>query len=480
MKSDEGQSRGGAARALAWTGALSAAVYLATFLFYVRGFKGYTRTAREVFIWLAVLPLLYLFWRGYRVVRDGGGELKTSQVVWFAALFCVTCAAVYPFHSTDVFGYITRGWQQVHYQMNPYVYTVAEVPGWRDDPMIWEHWIYNPNPYGFLFTLLARVLTTLGRGNWAVTLGLFKAVNAAAYAFTGWLVWSGARHLGHERPVLALYSFLWNPLVLLHHLANGHNDILIGCALALAAYFVVTERDVWVLPALAAAVMLKYAPVLLVPAALAYVFRKRGWKTAGLGCLLALLVAAAAAAPFLVDWRQFRLEDIRDNATLIDNSFHSFLIHIYTNLARLVSPLMQFKEAVNSGIKNVLRVGFAIFLVVIHLRFLKRSSAGRLLELWSLVMLVLMCVVSSKFNAWYMGMLLPPALFLPERHWLRRLTLLITTAQTLSLTFFKQAYILNYFAMILLPAVIVFRQARREGSPGKKELTTETQRHGLK
>ncbi len=50
-------------------------------------------------------------------------------------------------------------------------------------------------------------------------------------------------------------------------------------------------------------------------------------------------------------------------------------------------------------------------------------------------------------------MLLPPALFLPERHWLRRLTLLVTTAQTLSLTFFKQAYILNYFAMILVPAI---------------------------
>jgi hypothetical protein len=441
---------------------LTAAVYLATFLFYVRGFRGYTRTAREVFIWLAVLPLLYLFRRGYRVVRDAEGGLKTSQVVWFAALFCVACAAVYPFHSTDVFGYINRGWQQAHYQMNPYVHTVAEVPGWRDDPMFWDHWIYNPTPYGFLFTLLARGLTTLGGGNWALTLGLFKAANAVAYAFTGWLVWSGAKHLGHERPLLALYSFLWNPLVLLHHVANAHNDILIGCALALAAYLVVTGRDVWVLPALAAAVMLKYGPVLLAPAALVYVFRKRGWKTAALGCLLAALVVVLAAAPFVADWRQFRLEDIRDNATLIDNSLHSFLIHIYTNLARLFAPLMQFKEAVNAGIKTVLRVGFALFLVVVHLRFLRRSSAGRLVELWALVMLVLMCVVSSKFNAWYMGMLLPPALFLPERHWLRRLTLLITTAQTLSLTFFKQAYILNYFAMILAPAVVVFRQARRE------------------
>jgi hypothetical protein len=458
---------GGASRALAWTGAATAAVYVATLLFYVRGFRGYTRTAREVFIWLAVLSLLYLFRRGYRIVRDSAAELKTSQVVWFAALFCVICAAVYPFHSTDVFGYINRGWQQVHYQLNPYVYTVAEVPGWRTDPMLWEHWIYNPTPYGFLFMLLARGLTLLGGGNWALTLALFKATNAVAYALTGWLVWSGARHLGHERPTLALYSFLWNPLVLLHHLANGHNDVLIGSVLALAAYCVVTGRDRWVLPAVAAATMLKYAPALLVPAVLVYVFKRRGWKTTVLGCLLAALVVAAAAAPFLADWRQLRLEDIRDNATLIDNSLHSFLIHLYTNAARLFTPLMQFKETVNVGIKTALRVGCVIFLVVVYVRFFRRSTAERLLELWALVMLVLLCVVSSKFNAWYMGMLLPPALFLPERHWLRRLTLLITCAQVLSLTFFKQAYMLNYFAMILLPAVIVFRQMKREREKGK-------------
>ena len=475
METDSGQAgrAGGArpSRGLVRTGLLTAAVYLATFLFYVRGFQGYSRTAREVFIWLAVLPLLYLFWRGYRLVRERGDELRVSTVVWFAAAFCVTCALVYPFHSTDVFGYINRGWQQVHYGMNPYVYTVAEVPGWRDDPMIWNHWIYNPNPYGFLFTLLARGLCLLGGGNWWATLLLFKAVNAGAYALTGWLVWSGAKQLGHARPLLALYSFLWNPLVLMHHLANGHNDILIGCLLALAVYLVIRGRDVWVVPVLVAATMLKYAPALLVPPALAYVFRRAGWKAAAAGCVLGAAVLVAASAPYLADWRQFKLEDIRDNATLIDNSLHSFLIHIFRNAARLAPPLAQFQGAVDAAIRLTLRAGFAVFLVFVYLRFLRRPTAERLVEVSSLVLLVLMCVVSSKFNAWYMGMLLPPALFLPERHWLRRVTLLVACAQTLSLTFFKQAYMLNYFAMILVPALLVFRQVRRERAarrPGER------------
>ena len=448
-------------RRLARVGTLTAAAYLATLLFYVRGFQVYSRSAREVFIWLAVLPLLYLFWRGYRVVRDGGDGLRVRTVVALAAVFCALCVFVYPFHSTDVFGYINRGWQQVHYHMNPYVYTVAEVPGWRDDPMIWDHWIYNPNPYGFLFSLLARGLASLGGGNWLLTLLLFKLLNASAYALTGWLVWSGAKRLGHVRPLLALYSFLWNPLVLMHHLANGHNDILVGCALALAVYLVVRGGEVWVLPALAAATMLKYAPALLVPPALFYVYKKRGWKAAALGCLLAAAVVVAASAPYLADWRQFRLEDIRDNATLIDNSLHSFLIHVYSNVARLVAPLAPLKPAVDAAIRLCLRGGFAVFLAFVYLRFLRGATRERLVELTTLVMLVLMCVVSSKFNAWYMGMLLPPALFLPERHWLRRLTLLVTCAQTLSLTFFKQAYMLNYFALILLPMWLIFRQERR-------------------
>jgi hypothetical protein len=70
-------------------------------------------------------------------------------------------------------------------------------------------------------------------------------------------------------------------------------------------------------------------------------------------------------------------------------------------------------------------------------------------------------VVSSKFNAWYLSMILPLALMMDERDWLRTLIVAISGAELLSLTFFKQAYMLNYFAMVLLPAWFVFRSYRR-------------------
>src|SRR3712207_801832 len=188
-------------------GALTACVYLATCLFYARGPAVYARTWRELFAWFFSLSLLPLFYKGYRLVGESREEGTVRVVVGFAAVFCLLTVLTVPFHSTDVFGYVNRGWQQVRYGQNPYLYTLAEVPGWEQDPMLREHWLYNPVPYGFLFTLLARAVCAVGGGNWWLTLLLFKLVNASAYALTAWLVWRGAHRVGLDRPALALYTF---------------------------------------------------------------------------------------------------------------------------------------------------------------------------------------------------------------------------------------------------------------------------------
>lgn len=456
-------------RKLYLIGVLTASVYAATFLFYLKGPKSHGRTAKEIFAWFICLSLLVLFRQGYKIVNSAPDltapkwGISPRLVVGFGLLFCVLACLVFPFHSTDVFGYINRGWQQVHYGQNPYVYFVADIPRWQSDPMIWDHWIYNPNPYGFLFTLLTRLFCRVGNGYWALTLGLFKAVNALAYGLAAWLIWAGARRLGHAKPVVALYLFMWNPLILMHEIANGHNDILTGCLVLLAFYLGIAGAGLWIIPVLVAATLLKYGPAILIPFALIFVIKNHGWKTALLSCLIGAAILILAAAPYIQDWRSFRLEDIASNATLIDNSLHSFLIHIFENIARLIRPLAAYHDAVNWLIKNALRGGFALFLIAQLITMLPRNvSAATLARKSLLIMFVLICVVSSKFNAWYLGMLLPLALLLDEKDWLRRLLVLISCAQLLSLTFFKQAYILNFFAMMLVPAWIVFR--RRPGA----------------
>src|ERR1043165_10288954 len=126
---------------------------------------------------------------------------------------------------------------------------------------------------------------------------------------------------------------MWNPPLLMHHIANGHNDILLGCLVALALSLAVRGAERCIIPVLVAAPFLKYAPALLIPPALVYIFKSKGWKTAAAGCALGAVVAVLVSLPYIQDWRQFRLADIRDNASLIDNSLHSLLIHIYENLS---------------------------------------------------------------------------------------------------------------------------------------------------
>jgi hypothetical protein len=377
---------------------------------------------------------------------------------------------IFPFHSTDVFGYINRGWQQVHYGQNPYAYYLSEVPNWQQDPMLREHWLYNPNPYGFLFTLLTRFICRLGNGNWWLTLALFKATNVLAYALTAWLLWSASKRVNYLKPATALYLFMWNPLILMHHIANGHNDVLTGLFVVLALYLAITKKYLWIVPALIAAALLKFAPVLLVPPALVFVFRNKDWKVAALSCLLGGVLIVLVSFPYLRDWQILKLEDMLGNATLIDNSLHSLLIHIFENIARLFSGLAPLHSFIDSAIKFVLRIGLVIF-VIYHWLKIPRDFDARALTVKSLLILfALICVASSKFNAWYLAMILPLALLLEDDHWLRRLVVLITGTELLSLTFFKQAYMLNYFAMILVPAWIVFRQERRR----RRELLTET------
>ena len=84
-----------------------------------------------------------------------------------------------------------------------------------------------------------------------------------------------------------------------------------------------------------------------------------------------------------------------------------------------------------------------------------------------LILFVLFCIVTSKFNAWYMAIMLPLALMAGIDYWLGRLVVLISAAQVLSLTFFKQAYVVNYLVMILIPMWIVWRKEKNKSSSGE-------------
>lgn len=201
-----------------------------------------------------------------------------------------------------------------------------------------------------------------------------------AYAATAWILWSAAQRLPYLKSATALYLFLWNPLILMHHIANGHNDVLAGLLVVLAAYLAITKRYFWIVPVLVCATLLKFAPVLLIPPALIFVVKNKGWKVAALGCLMGLALFGVISFPYLRDWHYLRLADIRGNATLIDNSLHSLLIHIFENIARVFSGMAKLHSIVDTAIKFVLRGGLVVFVLYQWLKIPKNLTTKVFIE----------------------------------------------------------------------------------------------------
>jgi hypothetical protein len=125
--------------------------------------------------------------------------------------------------------------------------------------MFTNKWLNNPCRYGFLFALCTEAFCALGGGSFGWTVLLFKLFILLQLAGVGLLIIAVGRRLQLARLDLPLYLFLWNPLVILHEVANGHNDLLIAFFILLAVYMATRQWWVLMLPALTAGFAVKYA-----------------------------------------------------------------------------------------------------------------------------------------------------------------------------------------------------------------------------
>lgn len=420
------------------------------------------RLNRELFIWPVTLGLVLLYWKGYQALREH--MPAPAVLVGMSILVSVAALWVPPFHSTDLFGYINRGWQQVAYAMNPYVYTVDDIPDWGSDPMITNHWVNNPSPYGFVYLQVARGLTWLGGGELARTMLLFKLFNLFLHLGVMALIWQAARRLlDRESALRGLYLYGFNPLILVHALSNGHNDLLMGALITASATAAVLGRNWVIIPALVAATLVKYAAVIILPLAGLLLIKQKAWGALIVGLLLGLAVFAGAGISYLPDWQHFAVDRIQRNAFVSHSSLHSVFFNAYEALGEYMFPALQAHEpAVRSFLKNLLLGGLAGFYAWLCWRILKSTTYS--VPAWIrdslVVMIVLVGIVSLKFYPWYLGMFMPLAFFLPEGHFLRRFVVIYSCFQMLALTFIGQTHFLNFLLMSAVPMIWVFRQAR--------------------
>jgi alpha-1,6-mannosyltransferase len=186
-------------------------------------------------VYVGLTLLLVAWWNlGALVRRPDGPSAREllSTGVWWAMPFTL----IAPIFSRDVYSYLAQGAMTMAgmdtYKVGP---SALGGPLAANVPAIWQD---TPTPYGPVFLNLANAVARLtGQNTWPGIIGM----RILALVGVGLIAWSVPRlaHMCGVHPAVAVWLGVLNPLVLLHLVADAHNDALMlglmtaGLALAL-------------------------------------------------------------------------------------------------------------------------------------------------------------------------------------------------------------------------------------------------------
>jgi hypothetical protein len=426
----------------------------------------FSRVLLDILQALAITGLAWLFYQGFKALsalppQDPQNGHRIFQAVLVFSLICGgLLLAVVTFHSSDLYGYLNRGFQQSIYHTNPYLTPVAEISGWKQNPLLHPHWVYNPCPYGFFFAHLANWLTHLAGPRFFTAFLLFKTLNLLLLAGTTWLIYIISRQLGLRRPGLSAYLFGANPLVLLHTMGNGHNDILLVFLLLASVAALFSSRWRWAcLPLLTLSILTKYASLLALPFFMIYLLKNREYKALLIGTVLSVALGASLAAPYIDPNRAWPLSAMLDNAGKPQHSIIDLIAQsVYYPTKWIRGHADAWTEVTLSIIKPLFWAGFVTFYGWQCLQSLRQSLTPEvLIYRTGLVLTVMVAFISAKFHPWYPVMFLPLLLLLPEASRLRQFGLTFSLFQLAGFTVFQNLPVISPLALTVLPIWLTLR-----------------------
>ncbi len=388
-------------------------------------------------------------------------NLDFRQITLISFSFGAIFLFMIPNDSSDMYGYLARGAQQISYGLNPYHHTVSEIANWWDQPLlanINSIWSYNPAPYGPLYMLIYAGIAFLSMGNFYIAMFLFKLFNLGIFACLLLLMvrilndkeidkeyfekkFNDARQIFSYKKII--YSLIaLNPFIMVEVLLNGHNDILMGFLILLSLYLCFKNQVNLALITLTCSILSKYLSVAILPLMLIY-FVSRGAKNfPWIGSLISsglIYLAWIYYDPFSIHFNK-----MSNNVLLC----HKSLQKTFNSFYKLVIGESMPATA------NLIFLGiFICCLVFLCYKFTKTENQRLSIFHFSfLAMFLLIFVFSAKFYSWYLIMILPfGALIHP------RFMLMLSLSHMLSLTFLDQANIANFVVMTALPSVIYFK-----------------------
>lgn len=400
------------------------------------GYYGATLLLFVLYLWLLILC------RGGLL---GNGRTRTLALV-FPVLFNAGLLLGQPYQSIDALTYVAHGYMGNLPGVNPYATTAATVAtsdfARQLAPFGWLP-VHGLSPYGPLWTYL-EISAFKVAGDVQYTLLLIKTMVVAASLGSAALIWKILGRVRPEDQLLGTLVYLWNPVIVVEFAAEGHNDALMILCLLASLALCVSGRPAPSMVASVLGVLVKYVPVIFLPAQMVYLWRTRqSGSRLALYLVIGLLIGGALAVllyePFWVGLHTF--EGVRLQGQPLYSPSPSGLLYRYLSLAYPQGEAARLTVRVLAGV-------FVVFVLIESWRV---RDAAELLEACASIALAYVLVVSAHYWPWYAGLplalmaLRPGGAFLPAALALTLCSRLVAPLSTL----FTNGFIKSGFALDL-------------------------------
>ncbi len=258
--------------------------------------------SQDSLAWVGIAAMVFavaVFAFAIREAWRGGISVRLAVTLGIA--FNLAMLLLPLLFSRDVYSYALEGRIVSIYHANPYVAVPANYPYDPVARLIGPKWIDTPSVYGPVFTLMSATLTKYVHGIADMILA-YKLIAVAASIGTLGVVSRLVARVRPERAAFAAVLLGWNPVVLFHSVASGHNDMLVALAVACAIALVHARRDLLATGVLALGVLVKATAVF--PLGLLILFavarKPRGERTSTFAKLVAVagVIGIGFSAPF--------------------------------------------------------------------------------------------------------------------------------------------------------------------------------------
>lgn len=342
---------------------------------------------------LAFSALALLYFMGIRAASQTRSKAAWIIVIAGIVAFILVLLFMAPYDSLDIYDNIFHGRIVGIYAGNPFRQLIANFP--KDPFFNYPRWKNNPSAYGPVWEMLAGLNARLAGNGILVNVLAFKLLPGLFHLASIAVVISLLRRASPEQALPGMLLVGWNPVVLYETWGNGHNDIAMVFWILLAALWISRKRYTLATLSLVAGALIKFIPVLLIPAALLAGYY--GLETLGTRLrfllrtsLAAVLMTAAAYLPF---WNGFASFSINRRMQMFTTSIPSVIVQI-------LMPKLGFSESANIVSLSALGL-LAIFTVYQSIHFRNQGPIREFSQTAFNILAFYLLVTCLWFQQWY-------------------------------------------------------------------------------